>query len=72
MQFAQRLKEIRIEKGYNQTEIAKIINKTQKGYSHLETGKSRFTLDDVKKLCEFYNISADYILGLTDEKRPLK
>ena len=67
-----RIKEIRIENGFTQKEVAQYLNMEQTHYSRYETGKVKVNVELVKKLALFYNISADYILELTDEKRPLK
>lgn len=64
MSYVEKLKELREDNDYTQKDIAKILNKSQQGYAHLENGKARFTIDDLQRLCMFYNISADYILGL--------
>ena len=66
MNYVTRLRELREDRDFKQSEIGKIINKSQQGYAHLENGKARFTIDDLIKLCIFYGVSADYILGLPD------
>lgn len=69
--FVLRLRELRKSNKKKQIEIAKVINKSQQGYAHLENGDARFSVDDLIALCQYYNISADYILGFTDEMREL-
>lgn len=64
MNYVDRLKELREDNDLNQSQVAKVINKSQQGYAHLENGKARFSIDDLIKLCKLYNVSADYILGL--------
>lgn len=66
MNYVTRLRELREDRDLKQSEIGKIINKSQQGYAHLENGKARFTIDDLIRLCIFYGVSADYILGLPD------
>ena len=56
----------------SQAEVAKIINKSQQGYSHIENGRAELKLDDLALLCRFYNVSADYIIGLTARPVPPK
>ena len=51
-----------------QKEVGQIINKSQQGYSHIEDGRAELKIDDLKKLCEFYKVSADYFIGLSNEK----
>ena len=65
-----RIKELREDKDLLQKEIAKILKITQRNYSYLETGKTDIPTDILIKLSYFYDISVDYILGLTDEMKP--
>lgn len=61
-----RIKELRKESGYNQTEIAKRLNMSQTGYSKYETGENDVPTAVLIKLAEIYKTSVDYILGITD------
>lgn len=65
-----RIKELRKDKDLLQKEIAEILRITQRNYSYLETGKTDIPTDILIKLSYFYDISIDYILGLTDEIKP--
>ncbi len=53
----------------SQKEIAKLLGTTQQYYSEYENGKRPLPIEHLKTLCVFYNVSADYILGLS-EKMP--
>lgn len=53
-----------------QKQIAKLLSVSQNTYSQYEIGVSRFPLDAVIKLAEYYNVSIDYLVGLTDETAP--
>lgn len=66
-----RLKKIRLEKGYAEEEISKILNIEVKTYSHFETGKYFMCAEEILKLCLFYNVSVDYLLGRNDDESPL-
>ncbi len=66
----QRLKDLREDMDLNQTDLSKILKMSQAQYSRIETGENMISLDSLIRLSEFYNASTDYILGLTDEKRP--
>lgn len=66
-----RIKELREDKDLKQSEIAKILNTTQANYSYIENGVAYLKADEVVKLCLYYNVSADYILGLTNELKEL-
>ena len=63
---AQRLAEIRKQKGYSQAEIAKILDMYQQQYSRYEKGVYEIPVRHVITLCKFYGISADWLLGLKD------
>lgn len=65
-----RLKEIREDKDLKQSDIAKILNVSQVAYSYYELGKRQLPVDLLKKLALCYGTSTDYILGLTDERKP--
>lgn len=65
-----RLKEIREDKDLSQKDIAKILNVSQVAYSYYEIGKRQIPIDLLKKLAKYYNVSIDYILYLTDERKP--
>ena len=36
--------------------------------NHIETGRAELKIEDLIKLCQFYNVSADYFIGLTDQE----
>ena len=67
-----RIKEIREDKDLTQSDIAKILNVSQVAYSYYELGKRQLPIDLLIKLAKFYNTSTDYLLGLTDERKPYK
>ncbi len=71
MEIHQRIKEIREDKDLSQKEIAEILGTEQSYYAKYENGKRPITAERIIKLCKFYNLSADYIMGLTDEPKPL-
>lgn len=66
----ERLKEIRKDNDYNQIEIAKVLGITQVQYSRYETGERLIPITHLIKLAEYYNVSVDYLLGLTDVRKP--
>ncbi len=67
-----RIKDLREAHDLNQAKIAEVIQTTQQQYSKIETGKSDISGEKLKRLAQFYKVSADYILGLTDDPTPLK
>ena len=65
-----RIKDLREDKDLSQKEIAKILNMSQTGYSNYEVGTNDIPTKILIKLAQFYNTSVDYLLGLTDNKKP--
>lgn len=70
--YRERLRNIREDKDLTQAELGKVLNKSQQGYNHIEAGRAELKIDDLIKLCQFYGLSADYIIGLTNKKRNYK
>jgi len=66
----ERLKGLREDKDLKQIDIANVLNVTQVDYSCYEIGRRQIPTDALIKLALFYNVSVDYILGLTDERKP--
>lgn len=67
-----RLKELRIEKGLLQSDIAKIINKGERTVGFYETGERDMNTETLAILSDFFNVSIDYLLGKTDIRNPGK
>ncbi|MBO5232486.1 MAG: helix-turn-helix transcriptional regulator [Clostridia bacterium] len=59
-----RLRELREDRDLHQKEIAELLQTTQQYYSQYENGKRKLPIEHLITLCKFYNVSADYILGL--------
>lgn len=71
MNFNEIIRTLREDKDLNQTEVGKALKMTQRKISRMETGDAEPKIEDIKQLCIFYDVSADYILGFTNEKKPL-
>ncbi len=61
---------MRTDRGLTQSQIAELLHVSQNTYSQYEIGTTRFPLDAVIKLAEYYGVSVDYLVGLTDEPTP--
>lgn len=61
-----RIRELREDNDLTQTQIAKILNMSQTGYSKYETGENDIPTHVLISLANFYNTSVDYILGQTN------
>ena len=68
MDYRKRMRNLREDGDLTQKEVGRVINKSQQGYSHIEDGRAELKIDDLIKLCKFYNVSADYFIGLSDKK----
>ncbi|MBD5149356.1 MAG: helix-turn-helix transcriptional regulator [Oscillibacter sp.] len=62
--YVDRLTALRQDRDIGQKVIAGVLGCTQSTVSKYELRETRYGLDDLIKLCKFYNVSADYILGL--------
>mgnify|MGYP000103343959 CR=1 FL=1 len=70
MTCPERIRELREDRDFTQTEIAQVIKVVQRTYSDYEIGKSRIPIDRLIVLARFYNVSMDYICGISNIKKP--
>lgn len=63
--FAEKIRLLREEKELNQTQLGQAVGMTQRKISYLENGKYEPSLEDIRLLCRFFNVSADYLLGFS-------
>ena len=64
MDYVDRLTALRKDRDLLQKDIAAVLGCEQAAISKYELRVSRYDIDDLIALCKFYNVSADYILGL--------
>lgn len=69
LRFA-RIRDLRIDRGLTQSQVAQVLNVKQNTYSQYEIGVLNYPLDVVIRLAQFYGTSTDYLLGLTDIPDP--
>lgn len=69
--YSERLVELRTEKGLSQKAAALELGVSQALLSHYEKGIREFNLDFLCRLCEYYDVPADYVLGRTDSRSGL-
>ena len=67
-----RIRDLREDRDLTQAQIAKVLKTTQQQYSKIETGRADISGEKLILLARFYNVSSDYILGLSKDPRPLK
>ena len=68
--FGQRLREIRKQQRETQDGLAAVLDVSTSQISEMEHGKKTTTLEKFALLCEHYKVSADYLLGLSDDPTP--
>lgn len=61
--FGEKIRLLREERELNQTELGKAVHMTQRKVSYIECGKYEPSMEDIKALCLFFHVSADYLLG---------
>lgn len=65
-----RIRDLREDKDLNQEQLSKLLNISQTTYSRYESGKLDIPTQSLIKLADFYSTSVDYLLNLTDYKKP--
>ena len=67
-----RIKDIREDMDLTQQQVAEYLHIKQNTYSQYENGHRQLPIDVLIALAQFYHTSTDYLLGLTDEKKPYR
>ena len=71
MKYYERIKDLREDQDLTQQDVANILNTSQSYYAQYENNKRQMPFDRAIELAKFYNVSLDYIAGLTNTKRTL-
>ena len=66
MDYRDRIKSVREDHDLSQSQIGMVLNKSQQGYGHIENGRAELKIEDLVLLCRYYDLSADYLIGLID------
>lgn len=66
--YIKRIRDLREDHDKTQQEIADVLGTSQTMYARYERGANELPIRHLIALCEYYNVSADYILGLRDGK----
>lgn len=72
LDYKQRMRDLREDADMNQTQVAEVLGTSQTMYSCYERGAVELPLRHLMTLCRFYQVSADYILGFTNQPNPNK
>ena len=65
----QRIRNLREDRDLKQRQLAEFLNCSQRFYSNYELGQRDIPTDVLNKLSNFYNVSVDYLLGLTSNPK---
>ena len=71
MNYAERIRSLREDTDKTQSQIAALLQVGQRTYCDYELGKTRIPVDSLIILAKLYNVSMDYISGVSNEKRIL-
>ena len=66
MKYNERIRELREDNMFTQQKIAELLNIGQRTYCDYESGKTRVPIDSLIKLASFYDVSMDYISGVSN------
>ena len=69
MTFGEKIKLLREMASMSQTQLGEELGMSQRRISYIECGKYEPSLEDIRLFCNFFDVSADYLLGLSDKKR---
>ena len=74
IKYIKRIRDLREDHDKSQTEIAEILGTSQTMYARYERGANELPIHHLITLCEYYGVTADYILGLDDKpnRKPTK
>lgn len=64
--FSVRLKQLRVEKGITQKQASEALGLSKNTFGNYELGIREPSLDVLKKICLLFDVSSDYLLGLSD------
>ncbi len=69
MNYTKRLYDLRVDNDYRQEDVANFLSITKQAYGMYENGKRNLPIEHLIKLSEFYGVSTDFILNLTNDSR---
>ena len=68
MKYIKTIRDLREDRDLTQAQVAEYLGTSQTMYARYERGANELPIHHLIKLCEFYNVSADFILGITLKK----
>ena len=67
MDYRERMKQLREDHALTPEQAAEIIGRSKRSYNNIENGNAKLKIIELIRLCEYYQVSADYLIGLTDD-----
>lgn len=67
LSFGDKIRGLREDANLNQTQLGKELNMTQRKISYIECGKYQPSIEDIIAFCNFFKISANYLLGIPND-----
>lgn len=64
-----RIRDLREDADLTQTQLSNYLNLTKRSYSHYENGTRNLPVDILISIADFYNVSTDYLLERTNNKK---
>lgn len=64
LSLGEKIRNLREDRDLNQTQLGKAVNMTQRKISYIECGKFEPSVEDIVAFCHFFQVSADYLLGI--------
>lgn len=69
--YSKRIRDLREDRDLTQQQVARLLHTSQTVYSRYELGKRSLPIEHLITLCKLYDVSADYVLGFTNEPKKL-
>ena len=70
--YVEIIRDLRCDNDLSQQQVATYLGTTQQVYSRYENGENEMPVRHIIALCRLYNVSADYLLGLSKRKQPIE
>ncbi len=67
--IGERIRNLREDLDLNQTQLGNAVNMTQRKISYIECGKYEPSIEDIVAFCQYFRVSADYLLGIPEKYR---
>lgn len=67
MEYRERMKLLREKHALTPEQAAGIIGRSERSYNSIENGNTKLRIRELIALCEYYQVTADYLIGLTDK-----